>query len=193
MKKDSLSGKRIAFLATDGVEQVELIEPKKNLEDAGATTEIISPKSGEIKAWKFKEWGDKLKVDKSLDQADPAAYDALVLPGGVINPDHLRMEPKAVQFVKDFARTGRTIAAICHGPWTLIEAGLVRGKKMTSWPSLKTDLKNAGANWVDEPVVKDGNLVTSRKPDDIDTFSRAIMDNVTQVSEAEPQRLRAAS
>jgi len=191
--KDSLSGKRIAFLATDGVEQVELTEPKKNLEDAGATTEIISPKSGEIKAWKFKEWGDKLKVDKSLDQADPEDYDALVLPGGVINPDHLRMEPKAVQFVKDFARTGRTIAAICHGPWTLIEAGLVRGKKMTSWPSLKTDLKNAGANWVDEPVIKDGNLVTSRKPDDIDTFSRAIMDSVAPIGEAEPQRLRAAS
>jgi protease I len=193
MKKDSLSGKRIAFLATDGVEQVELTEPKKNLEDAGATTEIISPKSGEIKAWKFKEWGDKLKVDKSLDDADPENYDALVLPGGVINPDHLRMEPKAVQFVKDFARTGRTIAAICHGPWTLIEAGLVRGKKMTSWPSLKTDLKNAGATWVDEPVVKDGNLVTSRKPDDIDTFSRAIMDSVVPIGEAEPQRLRAAS
>jgi protease I len=193
MKKDSLSGKRIAFLATDGVEQVELTEPKKNLEDAGATTEIISPKSGEIKAWKHKEWGDKLKVDKSLDQANPEDYDALVLPGGVINPDHLRMEPKAVQFVKDFARTGRTIAAICHGPWTLIEAGLVRGKKMTSWPSLKTDLKNAGATWVDEPVVKDGNLVTSRKPDDIDTFSRAIMDSVAPIEEVEPQRLRAAS
>ena len=191
--KDSLSGKRIAFLATDGVEQVELTEPKKNLEDAGATTEIISLQSGEIKAWKHKDWGDKLKVDKSLDQADPEDYDALVLPGGVINPDHLRMEPKAVQFVKDFARTGRTIAAICHGPWTLIEAGLVRGKKMTSWPSLKTDLKNAGANWVDEPVVKDGNLVTSRKPDDIDTFSRAIMDSVEPIGEAEPQRLRAAS
>ena len=191
--KDSLSGKRIAFLATDGVEQVELTQPKKALEDAGATTEIISPKSGEIRAWKFKEWGDKLKVDKSLDQANPKDYDVLVLPGGVINPDRLRMEPKAVQFVKDFSRTGRTIAAICHGPWPLIEAGLVRGKKMTSWPSLKTDLKNAGATWVDEPVVKDGNLVTSRKPDDLDTFSRAIMDNVTQVSEAEPQRLRAAS
>jgi protease I len=191
--KDSLSGKRIAFLATDGVEQAELTEPKKNLEDAGATTEIISLKSGEIKAWKHKEWGDKLKVDKSLDQANPEDYDALVLPGGVINPDHLRMEPKAVQFVKDFARTGRTIAAICHGPWTLIEAGLVRGKKMTSWPSLKTDLKNAGANWVDEPVVKDGNLVTSRKPDDIDTFSRAIMDSVAPIDAAEPQRLRAAS
>ncbi len=191
--KDSLSGKRIAFLATDGVEQAELTEPKKNLEDAGATTEIISLKSGEIKAWKHKEWGDKLKVDKSLDQANPEDYDALVLPGGVINPDHLRMEPEAVQFVKDFALTGRTIAAICHGPWTLIEAGLVRGKKMTSWPSLKTDLKNAGANWVDEPVVKDGNLVTSRKPDDIDTFSRAIMDSVAPIDAAEPQRLRAAS
>src|SRR5690348_3719800 len=193
MKKDSLSGKRIAFLATDGVEQVELTEPKKNLEDAGATTEIISPKSGEIKAWKFKDWGDKLKVDKSLDQADPEDYDALVLPGGVINPDHLRMEPKAVQFVKDFARTGRTVAAICHGPWTLIEAGLVRGKRITSWPSLKTDLKNAGATWVDEPVVADGNLVTSRKPDDIDTFSRAIMDHVAPIGKDEPQRFKAAS
>jgi len=189
--KDSLSGKRIAFLATDGVEQVELTQPKKALEEAGATTEIISPKSGEIKAWKFKEWGDKLQVDKSLDQANPKDYDALVLPGGVINPDHLRMEPKAVQFVKDFSRTGRTIAAICHGPWTLIEAGLVRGKKMTSWPSLKTDLKNAGATWVDEPVVKDGNLVTSRKPDDLDTFSRAIMESIAPIAEAEP--LRAAS
>ena len=190
--KDSLSGKKIAILATDGVEQVELTEPKKKLEDAGATTEVISPKSGEIKAWKFKEWGDKIKVDKSLDHADPSDYDLLMLPGGVINPDHLRMEPKAVQFVKDFARTGRPIAAICHGPWTLIEAGLVRGKKMTSWPSLKTDLKNAGANWVDEVVVVDGNLITSRKPDDIDTFSRAMMDKVAPIGEAEP-RLRVAS
>ena len=191
--KESLSGKKVAILATDGVEQVELTEPKKNLEDAGATTEVISPKSGEIKAWKFKDWGDKIKVDKSLDQADPSDYDLLMLPGGVINPDHLRMEPKAVKFVKDFARTGRPIAAICHGPWTLIEAGLVRGKKMTSWPSLKTDLKNAGANWVDEVVVVDGNLITSRKPDDIDTFSGAIMDKVAPIDRAEPERLRAAS
>lgn len=191
--KDSLSGKKIAILATDGVEQVELTEPKKKLEDAGATTEVISPKSGEIKAWKFKEWGDKIKVDKSLDNANPSDYDLLMLPGGVINPDHLRMEPKAVQFVKDFARTGRPIAAICHGPWTLIEAGLVRGKKMTSWPSLKTDLKNAGANWVDEVVVVDGNLITSRKPDDIDTFCRAMMDKVAPIDQAEHQPLRAAS
>ena len=191
--KDSLSGKKVAILATDGVEQVELTEPKQNLEDAGATTEVIAPKSGEIKAWKFKEWGDKIKVDKSLDQANPSDYDLLMLPGGVMNPDHLRMEPKAVQFVKDFARTGRPIAAICHGPWTLIEAGLVRGKKMTSWPSLQTDLKNAGAHWVDEVVVVDGNLITSRKPADIDIFSRAMMDKVAPIDQSEPQRLRAAS
>lgn len=191
--KDSLSGKKIAILATDGVEQVELTEPKKKLEGAGATTEVIAPKSGEIKAWKFKEWGDKIKVDKSLDQANPSDYDLLMLPGGVMNPDHLRMEPKAVQFVKEFSRTGRPIAAICHGPWTLIEAGLVRGKKMTSWPSLQTDLKNAGAHWVDEVVVIDGNLITSRKPDDIDTFSRAMMDKVAPIDRSQPQRLRAAS
>jgi protease I len=191
--KESLSGKKIAFLATDGVEQVELTEPKKALEAAGATTEILAPKSGEIKAWKSKDWGEKLKVDKAVGHADVSDYDALVLPGGVINPDHLRTEPEAVQFVKDFARTGRPIAAVCHGPWTLIEAGLVRGKTMTSWPSLKTDLKNAGANWVDEAVVVDGNLITSRKPEDLDTFTRAIMDRVEPIDHAEPQRLRAAS
>jgi len=189
--KDSLSGKKIAFLATDGVEQVELTKPKKTLEAAGATIEILAPKSGEIKAWKSKDWGEKLKVDKSVGHADVSDYDALVLPGGVMNPDHLRTEPDAIQFVKDFARTGRPIAAVCHGPWTLIEAGLVRGKKMTSWPSLKTDLKNAGANWVDEAVVVDGNLITSRKPEDLDTFSRAIMDQIEQIGHAE--RLRAAS
>jgi len=187
--KDSLFQKKIAFLATDGVEQVELTEPKKALEDAGATTEILSPKTGEIKAWKSKDWGDKFKVDKSLDRANPSDYDVLVLPGGVINPDRLRMEPKAVQFVKDFARTGRPIAAVCHGPWMLIEAGLVRGKKIASWPSLKTDLKNAGANWVDEPVVVDGNLITSRKPEDLDTFSRAIMDWVVPIQRPEPLRV----
>lgn len=191
--KESLTGKKIAILATDGVEQVELTDPKKNLEAAGATTEVISPRSGEIKAWKFKDWGDKIKVDKTLDQANPSDYNLLMLPGGVMNPDHLRMDPEAVQFVRDFARTGRPIAAICHGPWTLIEAGLVRGKKMTSWPSIQTDLKNAGATWVDEAVVVDGNLITSRKPDDIDTFSRAMMDKIAPIDQAEPQQLRAAS
>ena len=186
---EQLKGKKIAILATDGFEQVELTEPKKALEQAGAKTEVISPKSGEIKGWKFTDWGDKVKVDKTLDQAKSEDYDALVLPGGVINPDHLRMEPKAVQFVKEFAQSGKPVAAICHGPWTLIEAGIVRGKTITSWPSLKTDLKNAGANWVDEQVVEDGNLITSRKPDDIPAFSRKVIEKVAD----NKQQLRAAS
>jgi protease I len=175
-----LNGKKIAFLATDGFEQVELTEPRKALDDAGATTFLISPKSGEIKGWKFKEWGDTVKVDKTLDDANPNDYDALVLPGGVINPDHLRMEPKAVNFVKQFVGTGRTVAAICHGPWTLAEADVVRGKKVTSWPSIKTDLKNAGASWVDQEVVTDGQFIFSRKPDDIPAFSQAIIEAVSQ-------------
>jgi protease I len=175
---EKLKGKKIAILATDGFEQVELIEPKKALEDAGATTEIISPRSGEIKGWNFRDWGDKVKVDKTLDQVRPANYDALVLPGGVINPDHLRMEPKAVSFVKEFAESGKPVAAICHSPWTLVEAGVVRGRKMTSWPSLKTDLKNAGANWVDEQAVIDGNFITSRKPDDLPAFNQKIIEMV---------------
>ncbi len=186
---EKLKGKKIAILATDGFEQVELTNPKMVLEEAGATTEIISPKSGEIKGWNFKDWGDKVKVNKTLDEARPSDYDALVLPGGVINPDHLRMEPKAVSFVKEFAQSGKPVAAICHGPWTLIEAGVVKGRKMTSWPSLKTDLKNAGANWVDEEAVVDGNFITSRKPDDIPAFSQKIIEMVAD----NKQQLRAAS
>ena len=186
---EQLNGKKIAILATDGFEQVELTEPKKALEAAGATTEVIAPKSGEIKGWKFTEWGDTVRVNKTLDQARPSDYDVLLLPGGVINPDHLRTEPKAVQFVKEFAQSGKTVAAICHGPWTLIEADVVRGRKMTSWPSLKTDLKNAGANWVDEQVVADGNFITSRKPDDIPAFSQKIIETLAD----KKQHLRAAS
>ncbi len=174
-----LNGKKIAILATDGFEQVELTEPRKALDEAGATTVVLSPKSGEIKGWKFKEWGDTVKVDKTLDDANPNDYDALVLPGGVINPDHLRMEPKAVNFVRQFVGTGRPIAAICHGPWTLVEADVVRGKKVTSWPSVKTDLKNAGASWVDQEVVTDGQFIFSRKPDDIPAFSNAIIEAVS--------------
>lgn len=174
----SLSGKRVAILATDGVEQVELTEPKKHLEQAGAKTTVIAPKSGEIRAWKSKEWGDKIKVDQTLDNANPSDYDALMLPGGVMNPDHLRMEPKAVQFVKEFVQSGKPVASICHGPSILIEAGVVRGKKVTSWPSIKTDLKNAGANWVDEKVVTDGQFVTSRKPDDIPDFNKTIIEHI---------------
>jgi len=186
---DKLKGKKIAILATDGFEQAELAEPRKALEDAGATTEIISPKGGEIKGWKLKDWGDKVKVNRTLDEARPSDYDALVLPGGVINPDHLRMEPKAVSFVKEFAQSGKPLAAICHGPWTLVEAGVVKGRKMTSWPSLRTDLKNAGANWVDEQVVVDGNFITSRKPDDIPGFSQKIIEMVAD----NKHQLRAAS
>jgi protease I len=184
----NLRGKKVAILATDGVEQVELTEPRKALDQVGVTTHLISPKGGEIKAWKMKEWGDVFKVDKSLDQAKASEYDALVLPGGVINPDHLRMEPKAVNFIKEFAQTGKPVAAICHGPWTLIEAGVVKGKKITSWPSLKTDLQNAGANWVDEQVALDGNFITSRKPEDIPAFSQKIIEEI-----ADGKHLKAAS
>lgn len=175
----NLHGKTIAILATDGFEQVELTEPRKALDEAGAKTVVISPKSGEIKGWKFKEWGDTVKVDKSLENANPNEYDALVLPGGVINPDHLRMDPKVVNFVKQFVGTGRTVAAICHGPWTLVEADVVRGKKVTSWPSLKTDLRNAGATWVDQEVVTDGQFIFSRNPNDIPAFSRTIIEAIS--------------
>jgi protease I len=174
----NLQGKKIAILATDGFEQVELTEPRKALDQAGATTEVISPKSGEIKGWKTKEWGDKVKVNKTLEEARPQDYDALLLPGGVMNPDHLRMDPMAVSFVYDFVATGRPVAAICHGPWTLIDAGVVKGKTFTSWPSLKADLKNAGANWVDKDVVTDGQFISSRKPDDIPAFSKALIEAV---------------
>ena len=175
----SLSGKKVAFLATDGFEQAELLEPRKALEEAGATAVVIAPKSGEIKAWDMKDWGKTVKVDKTLADANPNDYDALVLPGGVINPDHLRMEPAAINFIKKFVETGRTTAAICHGSWTLVEAGVVRGKTVTSWPSLKTDLKNAGANWVDQEVVTDGQFIFSRNPDDIPAFNRAIIESVS--------------
>ncbi len=176
----NIKGKKIAILATDGFEQAELLDPRKALDDAGATTVVISPKSGEIKGWNMKEWGQTVKVDKVLDDANPNEYDALVLPGGVINPDHLRMDPKAVNFVKQFVSTDKPVAAICHGPWTLIETGALSGKTVTSWPSLKTDLKNAGANWVDQEVVTDGQFIFSRKPDDIPAFSKAIIEAVSR-------------
>ena len=176
----SLSGKKIAFLATDGFEQAELLDPRKALDEAGATTVVIAPKDGEIKAWDMKDWGTTVKVDQTLENANPNDFDALVLPGGVINPDHLRMDPAAVNFVKQFVSTGRPTAAICHGPWTLLETGVLRGKTVTSWPSLKTDLKNAGANWVDQECVTDGQFIFSRKPDDIPAFNRAIIDAVSQ-------------
>lgn len=169
---ENLQGKKVAALMTDGFEQVEMTEPRKALQEAGATVHIIAPKGGEVKGWDMTDWGDTFDVDLPLDGADPAQYDALLLPGGVMNPDKLRTEPKAVQFVKHFFEQQKPVAAICHAPMTLIEADVVTNKTMTSYPSIKTDLKNAGANWVDQEVVVDGNLVTSRNPDDIPAFNR---------------------
>ncbi|MCU1319020.1 MAG: ThiJ/PfpI family protein [Edaphobacter sp.] len=178
--QDKLKGKRVAILATEGVEEVELTKPKKALEDAGAKVDIIAPASGiksqHIKAWDMTDWGSTIKVDVELSSASSAKYDALHLPGGVINPDRLRIDPEAVEFVKSFIKEGKPVASICHGPWTLIEADAVRGRTITSWPSLKTDLRNAGAQWVDREVVEDKNLVTSRKPDDIPAFNKAMIE-----------------
>ncbi|GAA3919182.1 type 1 glutamine amidotransferase domain-containing protein [Hymenobacter algoricola] len=181
---DSLKGKKIAILATDGFEQSELDDPKKFLEGEGAETHVISLKSGSIKGWDgpAKDWGDKVSVDKVIGDAQVADYDALVLPGGQMNPDVLRTEKAAVSFIGEFVRSGKPVAAICHGPWTLVEADVVRGKKMTSWPSLKTDLTNAGAHWVDETVVVDGNLITSRNPQDIPNFNEKIKEALTKAA-----------
>jgi protease I len=176
-----LEGKTIAILATDGFEQSELAEPKKALEKTGAKVHIVAPHGGEIKGWNHTDWGKSAKVDKELNEVSFDDYDALVLPGGVMNPDRLRTDIRAVAFVKKFFEAGRPVAAICHGPWTLIEADVVKGRKLTSWPSLKTDLRNAGADWVDEQVVVDGNLTTSRKPDDIPAFNQAVIEQFAGV------------
>ncbi len=167
---------RVAVLATDGFEQSELTEPVKALRQSGAQVDIVSPHTGEIQGMKHRAKGNKVKVDRALDEATGNDYMALVLPGGVANPDELRMDPRAVRFVRHFFDAGKPIAAICHGPWTLIEVDAVRGKRVTSWPSLKTDLRNAGANWVDEEVVVDHGLVTSRKPDDLPAFCARMLE-----------------
>lgn len=180
MSTPSLSGKTIAVLATDGFEQVELTQPVEALKAAGATVEIVSPKSGDIQGFNHHDKGDKTAVDKALTDAAPGDYDGLVLPGGVINPDALRLEPEAIAFIKGFADSGKPIAAICHGPWTLIDAGVADGKRMTSWPSLKTDLTNAGAEWVDEEVVVDNGLVTSRNPDDLPAFCAKMVEEFAE-------------
>jgi protease I len=180
MARNTLEGVRVAILATDGFEQSELTEPRKALDAAGAVTKVISPKSGKLRGWNHKEWGEEVQVDQLLDAADPKNYDALLLPGGVMNPDALRMQPKAVAFVTSFFDAGKPVGAICHGPWTVIESGAAKGHRMTSWPSLKTDIRNAGADWVDQEVVVDENLVTSRKPDDIPAFNREIINLFSQ-------------
>jgi protease I len=175
MTNGNLQGKKVAILATDGFEQSELLEPRKALDEAGATTQVVSPAGKKIKGWDQKDWGKEVSVDVPLDSAHAEEFDALLLPGGVMNPDQLRMNPTAVQFVKQFTDAGKPVAAICHGPWTLVEAGAVRGRTMTSWPSLKTDLNNAGASWVDKEVVNDQGVVTSRRPDDIPAFNREMI------------------
>jgi protease I len=177
---DVLRGKRIAALVDDGFELAELIEPTEALEAAGAQVDVISPQSGTVKGWQHSKWGSEVTVDRLLPEARPDEYDALLLPGGVMSPDKLRMNPQAVQFVKAFADSGKPIAAICHGPWTLIEAGAVKGRTLTSWPSLKTDLRNAGATWVDQSVIVDHGLVTSRKPDDIPVFNKKMIEQFAE-------------
>jgi protease I len=180
MAANHLNGKRVAILATDGVEQVELTEPRKALDQAGAKTVVVSLKPGKIKAWQHDRWGDEIPVDLTVDSASADTFDALLLPGGVMNPDRLRANKQAVQFVKSFFDAGKPVAAICHGPWMLVEADVVRGRTVTSWPSLQTDLRNAGADWVDRDVATDEGLVTSRKPDDIPAFNKKMIEEFAE-------------
>lgn len=183
-----LQGKKIAIIATDGVEAVELTEPKKALEAAGAKVDVISLKSGEIQGFNHDKPGPKIKVDKEISQVKPEDYHNLVLPGGVANPDSLRTHPEVIKFIKSFVDDGKVVASICHGPWTLIEAGVARGRILTSWPSLKTDINNAGGTWVDKEVVVDKGIITSRKPDDLPAFNKEM---IVEFSRGVP--LRAAS
>jgi protease I len=172
---NELNGLKVAILVTNGFEQVEMTEPRKALEKAGAKTFLVSPAKGKVRGWHHDEKADEFSVDVPLDEANPDDYDALLLPGGVINPDQLRLQPRAIEFIQKIAAADKPIAAICHGPWTLIDAKVVKGHIVTSWPSLKVDLINAGANWVDKEVVRDGKLVTSRKPDDIPAFNSTMI------------------
>lgn len=176
VQTNQLTGKKMAILATDGFEESELLEPKHALEAAGAKVEVVSLREGKIKSWKKGQWAHDLKVDKTISTALPADYQGLVLPGGVINADRLRGEIEATNFVAAFVQSGKPIAAICHGAWSLIETGAVRGRKMTSWPSLRTDLRNAGAHWVNQEVCVDNGWVTSRMPDDLPAFNRKMIE-----------------
>jgi protease I len=181
----NLSGKLVAILVADGFEEVEFTMPKKYLEDAGAKTHVISLKSGKVRAWNHTDWSNEYQVDKTIDQVSADDYDALLLSGGVMNPDHLRTNEQAVSFTRDFFTQHKPVAAICHGPWTLAEAGVLQGRTVTSYPSIKTDLKNAGANWVDREVVVDRGLVTSRNPDDLPAFNAKLVEEVAEGMHAE--------
>lgn len=177
---NKLDGLKVAILAADGFEQSELFEPKKALEEAGALVSVVSLEAGEIKGWNHTDWGEKIAVDLTVAEADAKDFDALQLPGGVMNPDKLRMDEKAVGFVKAFFDAGKPVAAICHAPWTLVEAGVVKGRTLTSWASIRTDLENAGAKWVDEEAVVDNGLITSRKPDDIPAFNKKMIEEFAE-------------
>ena len=187
-----LDGKKVAFLATDGVEQVELTEPWKRVEDEGGTPELVSLESGEIQGFEHLDKGDTFQVDKTVQEASEGDYDGLVLPGGVANPDFLRADEDAVSFVRSFFEAQKPVAVICHGPWTLVEADVVRDRKITSWPTVRTDLINAGANWVDEEVVVDNGLVSSRKPDDLPAFCDKLVEEICE-GKHEQQALQTAS
>lgn len=177
---DELKGKRVAFLFTDGAEQVEVTEPLEAVRKAGAETDIVSLEKGEVEMWKHFDKGDKMTAEVAVADADPSDYDGLVLPGGVANPDQLRLNKDAVKFVRAFFEQDKPVGVICHGPWMLVETGVAKGRKVTSWPSLQTDLRNAGADWVDEEVVVDNGLVTSRKPDDLPAFCAKIVEEFAE-------------
>ena len=180
MAEKKLQGKKVAIIAADMFEQVELVEPRKALDEAGATTEVISLKPGQIQGFNHYDKADKVEVDKTIEEVEASDYDALMIPGGVGNPDQLRTDENVVRFVQDFYESGKPIAAICHGPWVLVESGIVRGRKLTSWPSLQTDIRNAGGEWVDEKVVVDQGIVTSRKPDDIPAFNEKMIEEFAE-------------
>ena len=180
-----LNGKRVAFLATDGVEQVELTEPWEAVEKAGGEPELVSLETGKIQGFNHRDKGDTFPVDKTVKDADASEYDGLVLPGGVVNPDVLRMDSKAMAFVASFFEQGKPVGAICHGPWALVETGVVKGRTVTSWPSLKTDIENAGGTWVDEQIVIDRGLFTSRKPDDLPAFCEKLVEELAEGRHAE--------
>src|SRR5438045_5221428 len=188
---DKLAGKKGAMLAADGFEEVELTKPKKALEDAGARTSVVSIKSGKMQGMNHADKGEKVAVDLTLDDAKPQDFDALMIPGGLMNPDTLRSTPEALEFTRHFFKEGKPVAAICHGPWVLIDAGVVRGRTLTSWPAIKTDVRNAGGNWIDEEVGVENGLVTSRKPDDIPAFNKKMIEEFCEGKHA-PQRAAAA-
>ena len=190
---NDLKGKRVAFLATDGVEQVELTEPWKAVEKAGGKTDLLSLEPGEIQGFDHHDKADRFRVDLPVADADAGDYDGLVLPGGVINPDILRTDPRAMDFVVAFFEQGKPVASICHGPWSLVETGMVAGRTVTSWPSLRTDIENAGGTWVDEEVVVDRGLVTSRKPDDLPAFCAKLVEEIAEGEHAEQREAARAA